>query len=453
MRRRPALQEKLAIRTARGWAVSSTSHPQNKPKTGARRTSKSGAGARSCLSLIAASAPAQCALGVVAAAAAALSDGLGEGEREKSNEKAGEALRAAPMSVVREICDAPPGPSQGKVLGVPSCARLSTQRQHLDNLLLRACSIKEETERLCLRRARDQRGPWACEGGRVKQKEPLAQYTLRRVVEVRVAVVPLHEALHRVRADPAVVPLHRRQRRHLFLPWLDSVIPPLEGDVPVDMWQSSVPGGGIHAVNLERKVALGIGFKKTTPAVPDKTTSLAGEHALHSVGAVGAATAAGDNERGLGTLVPTLDVHSASLLTEDVTQRDCSAGRGRMRADSSRGASQRGKQASCKATKRPVTSRSAVTSRGDSLDFFACTFGPILDEPAGLGTGSDQDCAVGSALHHRGLVTRQRCATTFLASSLDGVVCPTPPHRRCRGCASPNGTQRESPTLSFILIV
>jgi len=446
--RRPALQEMLERKRREG-------HPQQKLKTGARRTRRSGAGARSCLSLIAASAPAQSALGVAAAAAAALSDGEGEGEGEKSYEQAGEALRAAPMS---EICDAPPGPSQGKVLGVPSCARLSTQGQHLDNLLLRACSIKEETKRLCLRRARDQRGPWACQfrNGRVKQKEPRASHaqdTLRRVVEVRVAVVPLPEALHRVRADPAeVVPLHRRQRRHLLLPLLDRVILPLEVDVQVAMRQSSVPGGGIHAVNLERKVALGIGFKKTTLAVPEKTTSLAGEHALHSVGAFAAATAAGDNERGLGTHVPTLDVHSASLLAEDVTQRDCSAGRGRMRADSSRGASQRGKKVcSEKGSKRPVTSRSAVTSRGDSLDFFACTFGPILDEPADL--GSDQDCEVGSALHHRGLVTRQRCATTFLPSSIDGVVCPTPPHRRCRGCASPNGTQSESPTLSFILIV
>ncbi len=354
---------------------------QEKSRTGAGRTSRSGAGARSCVSLIAASAPAQSAL--AAAAAAALSDREGEGEGEKSHAQTGEALRAAPMSAVREICDAPTGTSQGKVLGVPSCARLSTQGQHLDNLLLRACSIKEETEHLCLRRARDQRGPWAC------------------------------------------------------------------GDVPVAMRQSSVPGGGIHAVNLERKVALGIGFKKTTLAVPEKTISLVSEHALHSVKAVAAATAAGKNERRFRTHVPTLDVHSASLLTEDVTQRDRSAGRDRMRAHSSRGASQRGKQASSisppqKALKRHVTSRWAVTSRGDSWDFFACTFGPILHEPARL--GSDQDCQVGSALHHRGLVTRQRCATTFLPSSLDGVVCPTPPHRRCRGCRRPMG-RRESHLL------
>ena len=356
------MKEKLAS-TRRG-----PGRPQHKQKMGASRTHRSGPGARSCLSLIAASAPAQSALGVAAAAAAALSDGKGEGEGEKSHEQAGEALRAAPMSAVLEICNSPPDPSRGKVLGVPQSARLSTHDQHLDNLLLRACSIKEENEHLCLRRARNQRGPWACEGGngRVKQKAPLA--------------------LTGSHGNPQCLAAE-------FTP-------------EFTLRQSSVPGGRIHAVNLERKVALGIGFKKTTLAVPEKTTSLASEHALYSVGAVAAATAAGDNARRFGPQ---------------------------------------------KAPKRSMTSRSAVTSRGDSLDFFACTFGPILDEPAGL--GSDQDCEVVSALHNRGLVTRQRCATTFLPSSLDGVVCPTPPHRRCRGCASPNGTQRESPTLPFILIV
>jgi len=307
-------------------------------------------------------------------------------------------------------------PERGAPAGGASSADAG---QHLDSLLLRAVSIDEEAERLSLGRARDQRGPWACEGAgrRAKLVKPGAEHTLRDG-DVPAGVPPaLAHGLAR--------------------------LPPLS---------ALLLEQGIPAVALERKVAMaGTDLAKT-------------RRALHA-GAAPAARRAGEHEGGARVRVPTLDVHSASLSAGDVcvsvanrpgtqpASRRCVASADGFVADPRGDASPRGRQASqpVPEPKRPHTSAVArrrgrgwstcdavalprVSTERGSSEFFAHTFGPIPDEPAHWGIR--QDNPAGSALHHREAVPRQRCATAFLPSARDGVVCPTPPHRRCRVCAS-----------------